>query len=171
MELQNEVSGMDVETVKETEGKYLTFWTSEQLFAISISNVEQIVKMQDITSVPDYPMYAKGIVSLRNRIIPVIDMRLRLNKPENEYTERTCIIITKVHEDLFGFIVDEVDEVMDIADSQISMPPLMGGDATSEYLYGVARIQGGEAEKLILLLDITKILPEQVFEELARAAH
>ena len=172
MELQNGVSVLDTGDLGQTEGKYLTFWTAEQLFAISIDNVEQIVGMQEITQVPDSPAYAKGIINLRGNIIPVIDMRLRLNKAESGYTDRTCIIITKVHEDLFSFIVDGVDEVTDIPAERISQSPQMGSDSANEYISGVARLPAGEekAERIVLLLDITKILPEQEFAALKQAA-
>ena len=171
MELQNGVSGQGGD-MGQTEGKFLTFWTAEQLFAISINNVEQIVGMQEITRVPDSPAYAKGIINLRGNIIPVIDMRLRLNKDESVYTDRTCIIITKVHEDLFSFIVDGVDEVTDIPADRISRSPQMGSESANEYIGGVARLSAGEGkdDKIVLLLDITKILPEQEVAALKQAA-
>ena len=172
MELQNEVS-VQGGAMGQTEGKFLTFWTAEQLFAISIDNVEQIVGLQEITQVPDSPAYARGIINLRGNIIPVIDMRLRLNKDEGAYTDRTCIIITKVYGDLFSFIVDGVDEVTDIPADRISQPPQMGAESANEYIGGVARLPAGEGkdDKIVLLLDITKILPEQEFAALKRISH
>lgn len=155
--------------LSETEGKYLTFY-SEGLFGVPIADVVQIVEMQKVTEVPSYPYYAKGVMNLRGSIIPVIDMRLRLSKPEAEYTDRTCVIVSNIHERLFGFIVDAVDEVTKIEPDQISPPPRLSGDGGSNYLTGIARINEGGEEKIALLLDMAKILGAEEFESLARAA-
>lgn len=148
---------------KEMEGKHLTFWIDRQLFGISIAQVEQIVGMQSITELPNAPLSVKGIINLRGEIIPLIDIRLRLGKPEIAYDGHTCIIVTKLHERTIGLIVDEVEEVAYIPDDLVSIPPAMGHDKTSEYVTGVARIEVGEAnaEKILLLLDIAKMLPQE----------
>lgn len=158
--------------VDEMKGKYLTFWTDSQLFGVPIADVVQIVGMQRITIIPEYPYYAKGIINLRGSIIPVIDVRLRLNKPESEYTDHTCIIVTSVNNALFGFIVDEVDEVTpSIADEQISIPPRMG-DSVNQYLTGIARLQGNDSkEEIVLLIDTAKILGEDEFQALMQAVN
>lgn len=154
---------------EETEGKYLTFWVAKQLFAVSIANVEQIIGIQEVTEVPDAPAYAKGIINLRGAIIPVIDMRLRLNKPEATYNDRTCIIVARINQEQIGFIVDEVDEVTDIGTELVSPPPKIG-DAENRYLTGVARLGGenGGAEKIALLLDISKIMSEGELSALSK---
>lgn len=156
---------------EETEGKYLTFWVAKQLFAVSIANVEQIIGIQEVTEVPDAPAYAKGVINLRGTIIPVIDMRLRLNKPETTYNDRTCIIVARINQEQIGFIVDEVDEVTDIGAELVSPPPKMG-DAENRYLTGVARLGGenGSAEKIALLLDISKIMSEGELSALSKTA-
>lgn len=142
--------------------KWLTFWMDRQLFGVSIANVEQIVSMQPITEVPEYPMYAKGIINLRGNIIPVIDLRMRLGKMEIPYDDHTCIIITNVMEKQIGFIVDEVDAVLDVSDEQITPPPQMGGDTANRYLTGVARLsrEGDAGEKIMLCIDTAKVLYE-----------
>ncbi|MDU7336842.1 MAG: chemotaxis protein CheW [Clostridium sp.] len=144
----------------ELEGRYLTFWVQKQLFGISIDKVVQIVGMQEITELPEQPAYAKGIINLRGQIIPVIDIRLRLGKPEAEYTERTCIIITRINEKDFGLIVDEVDEVTKIVSDRISPPPQMGKDKVSCYLTGIARMGSQEknTEKVVLLVHPGKLI-------------
>ncbi|MBE6721998.1 MAG: purine-binding chemotaxis protein CheW [Ruminococcaceae bacterium] len=150
----------------EMKGKYLTFWTDSQLFGVPIKDVVQIVGMQEITEIPEYPYYAKGIINLRGAIVPLIDVRLRLGKPEQEYNDRTCIIVCNVHDIYFGFIVDEVEEVTDIADDQISPPPKLNSDTVNQYLTGVAHM----GEKLVLTINTAKILGEDEFEALVQTA-
>lgn len=167
--MQSSLSEINVQATNssgdETHGKYLTFWSASQLFGVSIADVEQIVGMQDITEVPDFPYYAKGIINLRGEIIPVIDVRLRLNKPEEEYGDRACIIVVSIHDKLFGFAVDSVEEVTDIEDNLISPPPLVSNDITGQYLIGVARL----SEKIVLLIDTAKILGQSEFDALSGA--
>lgn len=145
----------------EMKGKYLTFWTFGQLLGIPISLVVQIVGMQDITPMPDFPPYAKGVINLRGQIIPVIDIRLRLNQPEAEYNERTCIIVTSIHDSAVGFIVDEVAEVTDIADELIADPPKMATSKNS-YVTGIAKLE----KKVALLVDAERLLGSSELEAL-----
>lgn len=150
----------------DTQGKYLTFYTDGQLFGIPIKDVVQIIGMQAITPIPEFPYYAKGIINLRGAIIPLIDIRLRLGKAEEEYTERTCIIVTNIRDGFYGFIVDDVDEVTDIDDGSVAPPPHLSEDLTDRYLTGIAR----QEERIVLLLDAAKILREDEFEALSQAA-
>lgn len=140
-----------------TEGKYLTFLTDMQLFAIPIADVEQIISITEITPVPDFPNYAKGIIHMRGSIIPIIDIRIRFNKPEAEYTDRTCIIVTAIGDRRIGFIVEGVDEVADIDSDEISSPPQVSSENSDSYLTGIAKHQ----DKLVLLLAIDKIISEK----------
>ena len=146
----------------EMYGKYLTFWTDDQLFGIPIADVVQIVGVQTITKIPEFPEYAKGIIDLRGSIIPVIDVRLRLHKQEIPYNERTCIIVTNIQENLIGLIVDAVDEVANIEDENISDPPKITKDTTNAYLIGIAKLQN----KVVLLLDSEKILNDDEIVEM-----
>lgn len=157
----------------EMKGKYLTFWADRQLFGIPIATVVQIVGMQKITEIPEYPHYAKGIINLRGSIIPVIDIRIRLGKPETEYNDRTCIIVVNIESssENFGFIVDGVEEVTNIDDEQISAPPQVEGGFENQYVTGVARqaVEDKGAERIILLMDISKILGREDFNALSSA--
>lgn len=153
------INSLNVE-ISEMEGKYLTFFTDNQLFGVPIADVVQIVGMQDITNVPEFPHYAKGIIDLRGTIIPVIDIRLRLNKAEKEYDERTCIIVTQIDTAVIGFIVDAVDAVTDISENNISPPPVVSGDHQNEYITGVAKHEG----RVVLLMNTSKILSDNVLE-------
>jgi len=144
---------LDEDTLKD---KYLTFYTDNQLFGISIKDVVQIVGMQDITSVPEFPSYAKGVINLRGTIIPIIDVRLRLNKKEINYNERTCIIVTNINEVYIGYIVDSVNEVISIDNENISKPPKLNTDHINTYITGIAELNNS----IVLLIDLKKILNE-----------
>ncbi|MFV0497343.1 MAG: chemotaxis protein CheW [Candidatus Fimivivens sp.] len=145
----------------ELKGKYLTFWTYGQLLGIPISLVVQIVKMQAITPMPEFPAYAKGVINLRGQIIPVIDIRLRLNQPIAEYSERTCIIVANIRDVAVGFIVDEVDEVISIDDSCISPPPTVAS-AKNSYITGIAKLE----KDVTLLIDAQRLLKSDELEAL-----
>lgn len=150
------------------EGKWLTFWLDKQLYSLSILNVEQIVSMQPVTEMPEYPSYAKGIINLRGNIIPLIDLRLRLGKSEAEYDDHTCIIINRVKGSMIGFIVDEVDAVVDITADIVSKPPRMD-DRSESYLIGVARLPDNGREKIVLCLDGTRVLKNDELDMLISA--
>lgn len=150
-------SDLDEDTLK---GKYLTFYTDNQLLGISIADVVQIVGMQEITAVPEFPSYAKGVINLRGIIIPIIDVRLRLKKEEIGYNERTCIIVTNINGSYIGFIVDEVNEVTNIDNENISDPPKMGSDYTNTFITGIAKLNNC----IVLLIDLKKVLDEKEIE-------
>ncbi|HHV31949.1 MAG TPA: purine-binding chemotaxis protein CheW [Clostridiales bacterium] len=149
----------------EMKGKFLTFWTDNQLFGIPIADVVQIIGIQEITPIPDSPAYAKGVINLRGNIIPVIDVRLRFSKEETSYNERTCIIVTQIDDNLIGFIVDSVDEVTTIEDNNITPPPRVSKERTNAYLSGIGKLKN----KVILLLDTDKILNAEEIEIVSSA--
>lgn len=157
----SDITNTETQDASEMEGKYLTFWTDKQLFGVPIAYVVQIVGMQDITQIPEFPYYAKGIINLRGAIIPVIDIRLRIGREEAEYNERTCIIVTNISDRSVGFIVDEVDEVTDISDEQIEPPPSLEG-GVSTYITGIGKL----ANKVVLLMNTQRILGQDDFQML-----
>ena len=150
--------------------KWLTFWLDGQLYGASVIHVEGILSMQPITTVPEYPAYAKGIIDLRGTIIPVLDLRLRFGKKEAAYTEKTCIINCRVGENNIGFIVDEMDAVLSITGDKISNPPRMVEDPSKRYLTGIARVtaEADGKEKIVLCLDVTKVLQQDEIENLIK---
>lgn len=154
-----------LEQNSEMEGKYLTFLSGGQLLGVPICDVVQIVGIQGITEIPEYPYYAKGVINLRGTVIPIIDVRLRLNKPEAEYTDRTCIIVTSIHDRNFGFVVDEVDEVTAIDADTISPPPEVNG-TESQYMTGITTLNG----KITLLINTAKLLGADEFASLMNNA-
>lgn len=151
----------------ELDNQLLTFWLDKQMFGVSITNVAQIISMLPVTEMPETPEYVKGIINLRGNIIPIIDMRLRLSKPEAEYTDRTCIVITNVNDGQLGFIVDEVDAVVRISHEQISNAPRIGDDYSNRYLNGIATIPSNDGnEKIVLWLNLGKILLKDELDQL-----
>ena len=150
--------------------RYLTFWADGQLFGLPIEDVVQITGMQPFTRLPEAPDYVKGLVSLRDDLFPVIDVRLRLKRPEKEYNDRTCIIITKIIDSFFGFIVDEVDEVCNIPEEQITAPLHIDLEAVNPYLTGIAKVKAQQSkEKIIMLMNIKKLLSEKELSQMAQA--
>lgn len=149
----------------EVKDKYLTFWTSDQIFGVSIADVVQIVQMQPVTEVPEFPDYAKGIITLRGLIIPIIDVRARFHMPQKEYDDRTCIIVCSMNDNFIGFIVDRVDEVTRIPKSEISPPPTLANENIAEYLRGVSQ----RDKQLILLMDMKKFISQKHIEKLTEA--
>jgi len=141
-------------------GKYLTFQLAKEEFAVQVMHVREIMGVQEITAVPQMPMHVKGVLNLRGKVIPVIDLRLKFGLPEIEYTQRTCIIVVQV-EGLAGrvstgIIVDGVSEVLTLQSADIEDTPDFGMGAATPYLLGLAKIKG----KVKILLDIDKVVQE-----------
>ncbi len=137
--------------------QYLTFILDEDHYGIDISSVIEIIGMQKITQMPQQPDYVNGVINLRGRIIPTIDVRTRFKKERAEYDERTCIIVVDVQDTMIGFIVDRVDEVLTIPTDKISNPPRFNQDFKGRYVKGIARID----EKIIMILDSSLLLSEE----------
>lgn len=160
MDTMNEhIEDMQLDTIDEMKDKYLTFLTDGQTFAIPISEVVQIVQMQKITEIPEFPMYAKGVIDLRGAMIPVIDLRCRLGKMEIDYDAHTCIIVMSIHDSLVGLIVDSVDEVARIEEENISPPPTLGTDTTSRFLEGLGKTPTG----VVLMLSVERVIGEDIY--------
>ncbi len=143
------------------EGKYLTFLLGKEEFAIRVLQVKEIMKIQDITAVPQTPAFVKGVINLRGKVIPVVDLRRKFCLPENEYTARTCIIVVQVQAEGVviptGIVVDEVSEVVNLAATDIEDTPDFGDGAVASYLLGMAKVKG----KVKILLDIDQVLNSQ----------
>ena len=152
-----------METSEDTQkGKYLTFSVGREAYGIEIKFVTEIIGMQDITEVPELPNYVRGIINLRGKIIPVIDVRLRFKKEPKEYNDRTCIVVIDVKETYVGLIVDHVAEVINIEDSNIVPPPDMKTGFHNRYVRGIGKV-GNEVK---LLLDCDKLLNDDELESL-----
>ena len=138
--------------------KYLLFELGEEEYGIDIARITAIEELPQITSIPDMPDFVKGVINLRGKVIPAVDLRLRFGMKEREYDDRTCIVIVSVSESTIGFIVDNVSEVHEIGKADIGPPPAFNNSSGSEqYIAGLAK--RGEAVKIIL--DVNKIITEE----------
>ncbi|PWT99768.1 MAG: chemotaxis protein CheW [Terriglobia bacterium] len=142
-------------------GKYLTFQLGNEEFGVRVLKVREIMGIQEITAVPQTPTHVKGVINLRGKVVPVIDLRLKFGLPPAEYTPRTCIIVTQTEGEsgliLMGVIVDGVSEVLNLAASDIEDTPDFGEEVAVQYLLGMAKVKG----KVKILLDIDRVLSAQ----------
>ncbi len=142
-------------------GKYLTFHLANEEFGIRVLKVREIMGLQEITAVPQTPGHIKGVINLRGKVIPVIDLRLKFGLPAAEYTQRTCIIVSQLQGEsstvLMGIIVDGVSEVLNLTSLEIEDTPEFGEEIAGRYLLGMAKVKG----KVKILLDIDKVLSPQ----------
>ena len=143
-------------------GKFMTFQTGKEFFGISISYVNEIIVMQPITAIPEVEDYIKGLINLRGKIIPVIDVRIRFRMEPLEYTDRTCIIVINVKSTVVGLIVEKIAEVDTIPEEDIVPPPSLGHKENehNKYVYGLAKT--GDSVKL--LLDPEKLIRDEDLE-------
>ena len=123
-------------------GRFLTFITGEEVFGIEVQNVIEIIGIQPINCLPEAPEYIRGVINLRGKIIPVVDMRLKLEKKEVENTARTCIIVIETQQITAGLIVDQVAEVIAIQDGDIVRPSDFEAGFRNRYLSGVGKVDG-----------------------------
>lgn len=155
-----------LEEGSDNENKFLTFCLGQEEYGVEILKVREIIGIIGITPVPQMPDYVKGVINLRGKIIPVIELRSKFALPSVEYTEATCVIVVEVSGDngaeqfQMGVIVDSVSEVLDIARDDIEPAPKFGDDLKTEYILGMGKVSEGDREKVILLLDIDTVLTE-----------
>ena len=142
-------------------GRFLTFTIEDNVYGLPIKFVTEIIGVQTATKIPETPDYVKGIINLRGRIVPLIDVRLKFGKEELPYTERTCIIVIDVNTIAVGLIVDRVDDVLTLEDHQIALPP-SGGSLGFEnrYIEGIGKAN----DMVLLLLDAEHLLRTEEME-------
>ncbi len=140
------------------EGKHLTFALAQEEYGLEILDVREIIGLMEITCVPKVPSYVKGVINLRGKVIPVIDLRLKFGMPKVDYTNETCIIVLNVNGSMMGIIVDKVCEVLDIAQENIEPAPTFGGKTKSDFITGMGKI----GDKVKILLNISKVLATDV---------
>lgn len=140
--------------------KFLTFSLGAETYGIDIRYVTEIIGIQPITEVPELPDYVKGIINLRGKIIPVMDVRLRFRKPARDYNDRTCVIVVDIGETSVGLIVDSVAEVTSIPEADIVPPPSSSTGFSNRYIKGLGKV-GREVK---LLLDCAKLLSQDDME-------
>src|SRR5215475_13820007 len=136
-------------------GKFLTFTLGNEEYGVPVLKVREIIKVMDITQVPDYVL---GVINLRGKVIPVIDLRRKFGFAATEHTERTCIIVVDVDlasmRVMMGVVVDSVSEVLNVTETEIEQTPEFGGRVTTEYLLGLAKVK----DSVKILLDLDRVL-------------
>jgi purine-binding chemotaxis protein CheW len=152
------------------EGKYLTFALAGEEYGISILKIKEIIGMMPITTIPQTPQFVKGVINLRGKVIPVVDLRLRFGMERINYTERTCIIVVEISGGsgtvMIGIVVDSVSEVLNIKGGDIEETPTFGTKLETDYILGMAKAQGG----VKILLDIDRVLSRDEVTLLDKAA-
>ena len=158
-----------VKAMADREGKYLTFTLADEEYGIGILKIKEIIGMMPVTSVPKTPEFVKGVINLRGKVIPVLDLRLRFGIEEIDYTERTCIIVVEVEGQIgrveIGIVVDSVSEVLNIKGSEIEDTPAFGTKLDTDFILGMAKMEGG----IKILLDIDSVLATREVEALQAA--
>lgn len=142
-----------IESSGDLGGKYLTFMLDDEEYGLEILKVREIIGLMDITKVPQTPDFVEGVINLRGKVIPVIDLRSKFGLSRADYNEETCIIVVDVGV-LMGIIVDTVQEVHDIVADNIEPPPRLGGAVDTTFILGMGKVK----EDVKILLDIDKVL-------------
>lgn len=141
------------------KGKYMTFKSGNEYFGLGIQYVNEIIQLQAITAIPETENYIRGLINLRGKVIPVVDVRLRFKQEPFEYNDRTCIIVINVKAMMVGLIVEKIAEVVEIKEENILPPPSIGrtDKVQNKYVYGIGKV--GDSVKL--LLDPDKLLNDE----------
>ncbi|MHB8091442.1 MAG: chemotaxis protein CheW [Syntrophales bacterium] len=159
-----------VRAMANREGKYLTFTLAEEEYGIGILKVKEIIGMMAITMVPQTPPYMKGVINLRGKVIPIVDLRLKFDMTSIDQTEKTCIIVVEVasgsQKVMIGIMVDSVSEVLNIKGGDIEDTPNFGSHLNTDYILGMAKTGG----KVKILLDIDRVLTNEEAAVLAKMA-
>ena len=160
---------MESENVHHTEDgnliQLVTFKLGEEEFGVDILKVQEIIRMLPITKVPNAPEFVEGVINLRGKVIPVIDMRKRFGMATSEHDSQTRIKVMDMQGQVVGFVVDAVSEVLRIPESTVEEPPAVVAGVGSEYMRGVGKLQ----DRLLILLDLDKLLSENEMASLSNA--
>jgi purine-binding chemotaxis protein CheW len=157
-------AALNLHQTKDKAGKYLTFMLGDEYYGLEIQKVREIVAMMHITPVPRTQPFIRGVVNLRGHVIPVIDLRLKLDLPPTEPNKLTCIIVVELRHNKIGMIVDKVCDVMNIADTEIDEPLSFGMELDTDFLLGI----GKAGDRVTILLDVDKVLTSDEMEMLEK---
>ena len=146
--------------------KYLTFHLAGEDYGIDIACVTEIIGIQNITDVPDMPSFVKGVINLRGKVIPVMDVRLRFKMEEQEYHDRTCIIVVDINDTSVGLVVDAVNEVADIPEEQMEPAPSTGKGTSSRFIQGMGKMD----DKVDIILNVDQLLFQEELEQISEVA-
>jgi len=170
MKNENIIGGGKKKTSSELQGKYLTFKLAGESYGLPILKVQEIISMMNITKVPRTPDFVMGVINLRGKVIPIMNMRIKFGIEKADYTERTCIIVVKVSQStgsvVLGVIVDEVSEVINLFEENIRETPSLGTAVNTAYIMGMGKLEND----IVMLLDLDKAFSREEFESLSGAA-
>jgi purine-binding chemotaxis protein CheW len=159
-----------VKTMANRGGKYLTFVLEGEEYGIGILKVKEIIGIMPVTTVPRTPAYMKGVINLRGKVIPIVDLRVRFGMGSREYTEKTCIIVVEIasggQKAVIGILVDSVSEVLNIKDADIEDAPNSDSRLNTDYILGMAKT----GERVKILLEIDRVLSSAEMDILEKAA-
>lgn len=158
-----------VRTIAEEDrraGKYLTFFLGEEEYGLEILKVREIIGIMRVTAIPRMPEYVNGVINLRGKVIPVVDLRSKFCMPSTEHTSETCIIVVNVSGSQIGIVVDRVSEVQEIRGDAIEDPPNVGAGTDTSFILGMGKAEGS----VKILLDIDKVLVDTEFAQIISAA-
>lgn len=159
MRQQYEAEKKDIVTNR--SGKYLTFTLDREEYGIGILKVKEIIGMMPIIQVPKTPSFVKGIINLRGKVIPIVDLRLKFGMNATGYTDKTCIIVVEINIDhasnLMGLVVDAVSEVLNIKEEEIEVTPRFGVSVDTKFILGIAKTDHG----VKMLLEINRVLTSE----------
>lgn len=158
MESVDDIIERDEDTQKD---KFLTFSLGKEEYGIEIMYVTEIIGIQPITEIPEMPIFVKGIINLRGKIIPVIDVRIRFNKEYKAYNDRTCIIVIDIKDISVGLIVDSVSEVITIPEKDILPPPEVNNTFHNKYIKNIGKV----GDEVKLLINSEKLISDNNYEE------
>lgn len=164
-----QVQNEDTVDLSHLAGKYLTFHIAKEEYGIEILKVKEIIGVMTITRIPRTPDYIRGVINLRGKVIPVMEMRCKFELEAREDTSETCIIVVDVRHEgrsmMMGILVDSVSEVVNIASSEIEKAPYMGGGVDTRFILGMGKTK----DHVVILLDIDKILTDRDIEVMEEA--
>ncbi|MCB0403956.1 MAG: purine-binding chemotaxis protein CheW [Bdellovibrionales bacterium] len=142
--------------------QYLGFSLNAQRYGLPIGSVKEISTVGEVTAVPRVPKFVLGVMNLRGKIIPVIDLRVRFEVTASAFTRDTCIVIVEGAQGEVGLVVDKVEEVLNFVEAQVKAPPAMGSDAFMKYVNGIARFN----EELVMLIDVQHVMSFQEYQDI-----
>lgn len=144
-----------IQETKDTQkGKYLTFSLGDEFFGIEIRYVTEIIGIQYITEIPEFPEYIRGVINLRGSIIPIMDVRIRFKKTQRDYDERTCIVVIEMKDISVGLVVDRVLEVISINEEDITEPPRLSQNNKNKFIKAIGKVEN----EVKLLLNCEELL-------------
>ena len=161
-----ENTSTETKAVQAVPGQYLTFNLKAQRYGVPISTVREINRVSDITHVPQAPEFVVGVINLRGKVIPVVDLRLKFGMETAAHSRETCIIVIDGTDGQIGMIVDSVSEVVDLTGPQIEPPPVLGNDAKLSHVMGMGKIEN----KIIILVDIIRALSKDNLQRFAEVS-